>query len=334
MQALHRRIITGHRALRLRHLTPWPMAVNGFSTTGSQTASVLLSSIPVTQQLSVVRGLTAQLQNAFDETAASVVLQLIDHQTDEQLRQGVVNVIIARIESGEPESAARLLEGSNVLSELILKKAETRLRACAASCLQDPGSLATGFADRLQAEGFDKALDATDLAVLSSWLRYARLATSSGSEPLRGSSLLRSGLVLLGSNDSKVALSAKNLVSTLLKTETIEDDGMSRRSIDALISVQGSKLHQTLGYSLWLRCLAAFQPGKRTLIDVNVEGYWERIRFGLRHGDAERRKLCLDILKRSVAVAIEIGRPELITRQADGKSLHTCICHRVLGSCC
>jgi len=295
------------------------MAVNGSSTSGAQTAVVLLSAISKEQQLSVAKGLTAQLQGAFDETAASVVLQLLNHQNDQQLRQDVVDVLVARIEEGQPESIVRLLRGCDDLSGLLLNTADARLRAVAGHYLRDHGSLSTGFAGRLQASGFDEASHSAEPAAVPFWLQYARLAAGPANGGDCNSSLLRSGLVLLGSSEAPVALAAKDLVFTLLKISDVKDDGMLSRTIDALISVQGSKLHQTLGYSLWLRCLAATEPGKRALVHVDSDGYWEPIKYGLRHGDAERRKLCLDILKRSVAVAIEMGKPELVTRRPDGE---------------
>lgn len=308
------------------------MAVNGFSTSGAQTANVLLGAIPQEQQLAVAKGLTARLQAHFDETAASVVLQLVEHQTDQLLRQDVASVLIARIEEGQPESVARLLKGSGDLSESLINTSKARLRASAGQCLSDHGFLVTGFAGRLQATGFDNASESTNVAVVSSWLRYARLVVSPASSKGHISSLLRSGLVLLGSNEDHVALAAKDLVFNLLKFGIVEHDGILPRAIDALISAQGFKLHQTLGYSLWNRCLSATNPDKAPLVRVDVDEYWAPIQSGLRNGDSERRKLCLDILKRSVALAIDIGRQELVTRRADGESLP---CHHgseILGS--
>jgi hypothetical protein len=56
-------------------------------------------------------------------------------------------------------------------------------------------------------------------------------------------------------------------------------------------------------------------------IDINDEAYWAPLLLGLRSGDAERRKMCLDILKRSVALAVEQGAVGAVARSGAGKSV-------------
>jgi hypothetical protein len=56
-------------------------------------------------------------------------------------------------------------------------------------------------------------------------------------------------------------------------------------------------------------------------IDINDEAYWAPLLLGLRSGDAERRKMCLDILKRSVALAVEQGAVGAVAGSGAGKSV-------------
>lgn len=55
-------------------------------------------------------------------------------------------------------------------------------------------------------------------------------------------------------------------------------------------------------------------------VDLRDNSYWAPLLLGLRSGDAERRKMCLDILKRSVALANEQGSTEAVARCGSGKS--------------
>lgn len=295
------------------------MAANKFSTSGVQTANVLLNAISGPEQLSIARALTGKLRQDFDETAASTVLQLSTHHEDEKLRQDIVGVLAARVEKGEAETVARLLISSENYALLLFKVAQDRLLVIAGSCINGHGSLTPGYAGRLQVGGIDPELESSaEISSAAAWLRFARLMTSSSvGGQAQASSLFRSGIVLLGSEDPPIALAARDLVISLISTDNLDAQLLSR-SISALIPTSGSKLHQTLGYSVWLRSLAASEPGKPSLLPVGEADYWEPIKMGLRYGDMERRKLCLDILKRSVAIAIESGRPDIVTRDPKG----------------
>jgi len=294
------------------------MAANRFSTSGFQTANALLGGLPAAQQLSIAHSLASGLRSGFDETAASVVLRLVADQADEQLKQDLVGVLVDRIEQGQPESVAKVVAESNDISSSLLGVGQTRLESIADQSLRGDGFLVTRYSVRLGIEGSAATTETVGVAVTRAWLQFVRLEVRSAGQIGGSSNLLRSALVLLGSIETSIAVAAKDLVFSLLESQNRCDESLLTRTIDALISVGDSKLHQTLGYSLWLRCLAATEPGKRDLMRVHAERHWESIKSGLRHGDAERRKLCLDILKRSVALAIETGRPELVTPDANG----------------
>jgi hypothetical protein len=54
-----------------------------------------------------------------------------------------------------------------------------------------------------------------------------------------------------------------------------------------------------------MRLLASSGEVDLSSVDLNDDAYWSPLLSGLRVGDAERRKLCLDILQRSVALAVK-----------------------------
>ena len=295
--------------------------VQNFST-GAQTAGVLLQTIPEAQQIAIAKELIARLSSQFDDAAASVAIELVSGQDDATLQNDLLDVLKIRIESGFPDSVASLLEAfSNLSSRLATAAADFLVGPKASTDLTvDPTTQSSHKAeqDELSNVDPDKQDPSNDLAL--QWLRFAKQTVPTDHTSEREDSLFASALKFLNDTHRSTALAARDLVFSLLSSKTGQNNlNAVRESISSLISARDAKLQQTLGYALWMRLLASSDEVDLSSVNLNDHSYWSPLLSGLRNGDAERRKMCLDILKRSVALAIEQEKPEAVARKDSGE---------------
>ena len=289
--------------------------------TGAQTAGVLLQTIPKPQQIAIAKGLIVNLRSQFDDAAASVAVELVSGQDDATLQNDLLDVLKIRIESWFPDNVASLLKSFSELS--------SRLVTVAAECLAEPktsNDLITDSTtqssnkaeqDELSNVDPDKQDPSNDLAL--QWLRFAKQTVSTDFSSEREDSLFGSALKFLNDAHRSTALAARDLVFSLLSSKTGQNNLEAvRESVSSLISARDAKLQQTLGYALWMRLLASSDEVNLSSIDLYDDTYWSPLLSGLRNGDAERRKMCLDILKRSVALAIEQEKPGAVACKDNG----------------
>jgi len=285
------------------------MAQN-FSTAGAQTAGVLLQTIPEAQQIAIAKELNIRLRSQFDDAAASVAVELVSSRVDATLRDDLLDVLKIRIESGFPDSVASLLKSFPDLSSCLVVAAVDYLGDPTIHTTNDFSTDPTtqfsskGEQDELNSVNLDKLDPSNDLVL--HWLRFAKQALSSGRTHEREDDIFKSALKFLSDTHRSTALAARDLVFFLLSSKTGQKNlAAVRESISSLISARDARLQQTLGYALWMRLLACSGEVDLSSIDLTDDSYWSPLLSGLRNGDAERRKMCLDILKRSVALAIE-----------------------------
>jgi hypothetical protein len=292
--------------------------------TGAQTAGVLLQTIPKSQQIAIAKELIVKLRSQFDDAAASVAVELVSGQDNATLQDDLLDVLKIRIESGFPDSVASLLKSFSNLSSRLVRAAADFLADPKSSdnLATDPTTQASNKAeqDELSNVDPDKQDPSNDLAL--QWLRFAKQTVSTDLTLEREDSLFGSALKFLNDAHRSTALAARDLVFSLLSSTTGQNNlGAVRESIESLISARDAKLQQTLGYALWMRLLASSDEVDLSSIDLTDDSYWTPLLSGLRNGDAERRKMCLDILKRSVALAIEQGKPGAVAGKDSGELL-------------
>lgn len=290
--------------------------------TGAQTAGVLLQTIPEAQQVAIAKELIARLRSQFDDAAASVAIELVSGQTDSTLQDDLLAVLRTRIESGFPDGVASLLRSfSNLSSRLVTAAADFLADPKASNDLvTDPTAQSSNKAeqDELSNVDPDKQDPSNDLAL--QWLRFAKQTVSTDRTSEREDSLFASALNFLNDTHRSTALAARDLVFSLLSSKTGQNNlNAVRDSVSSLISARDAKLQQTLGYALWMRLLASSSEVDLSSVNLKDDSYWSPLLSGLRNGDAERRKMCLDILKRSVALAIEQGMPGAVACKDSGE---------------
>lgn len=289
--------------------------------TGAQTAGVLLQTIPQSQQITIAKELFVKFRSQFDDAAASVAVELVSGQDDATLQDDLLDVLKIRIESGFPDSVASLLKSfSNLSSQLVTAAADFLADPKASVDLhRDSTTQSSNKAeqDELSNVDPDKQDPSNDLAL--QWLRFAKQAVSTDLKSEREDSLFGSALKFLNDSHRSTALAARDLVFSLLSSKTGQNNlNAVRESVSSLISARDAKLQQTLGYALWMRLLGSSDEVDLSSIDLNDDSYWSPLLSGLRNGDAERRKMCLDILKRSVALAIEQEKSGAVARRDNG----------------
>ena len=290
--------------------------------TGAQTAGVLLQTIPQAQQIAIAKELILRLRSQFDDAATSVVIELISGQDDATLQGDLLDVLKTRIEGGFPDDVASLLKSSSNLSSSLVTAAAEFL-ADPKTSVNLPADPTTRSSDKAEEDELsnvdpDRQDPSNDLAF--QWLRFAKQSVSTDHTSEREDSLFASALKFLNDTHRSTALAARDMIFSLLPSKTGQNNlDAVRESISSLISARDAKLQQTLGYALWMRLLASSDEVDLSSIDLNDDSYWSPLLSGLRNGDAERRKMCLDILKRSVALAIDQGMPGAVARKDSGE---------------
>lgn len=296
-----------------------------FSTSGAQTAGVLLKTIPEAQQSAIARELIVRLRHSFDDAAASVVIELVTGRNDAALQDGLVQVLTSRIEEGSPESVASLLRQSQELLSQLVKIAIESLTSLSKHAniefVKAEPELSTADYGSEHEDVPALSQDSSSNASLQ-WLRFAKIAVSSYQTTDHEHTLFSNALEFLQHGNRPTALAARDLVFSLFTSSEVAQKSLDavRVTIGCLIASPDSKLRQTLGFALWMRLLAASDILNLSALDLMEDSYWEPLLLGLRQGDAERRKMCLDILKRSVALAIEEGKLDAVTNNDSGKS--------------
>jgi hypothetical protein len=302
-----------------------------FSTSGAQTAGVLLKTIPKEQQLAIARELIVNLRSRFDFASASLAVELVADRDDSTLGEDeLLDVLKSRIEHGCPEQVVSLLASSaKLLDRLVILAVQTLERPENFTAIQ-PIKVASENTDPDEQTGLGRVepdeQDATS-SILLQWLRFAKIAISSG-HPLQRDNengILTSALKSLNNTSRPTALAARDLVFLLISSPAAQGNLETvNATIASLITARDAKLQQTLGYALWMRLLAASDVVDLSQLDLSGDSYWEPLLSGLRNGDAERRKMCLDILKRSAALAVGQGKIGAVARIETSKSSKLC----------
>lgn len=321
-----RRICQIFRAPRsdFTRCTPAFTMAQKFSTSGAQTAGVLLQTIPDAQQIVIAKELNIRLRSQFDDAAASVAIELVAGRDDASLQDDLLDVLKTRIECGYPSSVASLLSSSPNLSRNLLTAAVDYLtNPKAYTSTESTTNLAPQLSEKSEQDGLDnKDLDREDALgdVALQWLRFAKQVLTSDHAHELENGLFECALKFLNDTHRPTALGARDVVFSLLSSSKSQSNlSAVRECISSLITARGLKLQQTLGYALWMRLLAVSDVIDLSSINIHDDAYWAPLLLGLRGGDAERRKMCLDILKRSVALAIEQGATGAVARSDAGK---------------
>ena len=247
----------------------------------SNAASILLQHVPEHERGNLFTSLLERLRpddGAGLELTASLVMQ----HSNLGVQRRLLSFMDQVIRSGQSQCV--------VLASLSHPDLCLRLSTIAVDILCEAKSLGGGTAD---------------VTVLN-YLRFLQSTISHLPFGTVHPNLFRACLALLGAANQEICFAANTIISNILSSknqESVKGILLPSRpdvweSIQNLIA-SASKLHVLLGYSLWLRWILGL--GKELQTDFNTDKYWQLILRGLRHGDTERRKVCLHVLKSSIA---------------------------------
>ena len=252
---------------------------NGFST-----ATTLLTHIPKPEQRKLLMSLIKSLRTDEDYNinfVASLVQQLADHDA----KQMFLTFLETAIRTGEARCAVSISLQHPELGNELLDRAAELVSKAKSTPKEDPSS--------------DRALQ--------SYLNFLKSTVSRLPVGNAQAKLFEACLHLLSAANEAICISARDVVFTLLSVPCEQivngvlwpSQQLIWEIIRALLASKENKLRTMLGYSLWLRWIIS-ELGPRSKV-LNTPQYWDLLLEGLRNGDAERRKLCLNTLKLSIA---------------------------------
>jgi tRNA guanosine-2'-O-methyltransferase len=280
-------------------------------------AGLLLKYIPPSERKAAIINVAAQLTPSSTFNNVGILASLLQMQPESTAIQTLVDNLSTRITNGQAQTVSSLCETYPDLREQVMCDSISRIERAAALVQHDRkwsvvpmvASSATGVLDVNDSPAdLDEHVKAT-FAEAALHLASIGANLSHCIEGANGLALFRSCLILVGALDIKLALEAQRVLSRIISESVIlapsEQYSIWLR-IQELLDA-GDKQYQFIGSTLWLRLASS-----STLIDKSIlkdPRYWQLLIQGLQHGDSERRKSTLQILRASVDIAA--GTPSL-----------------------
>ena len=267
--------------------------------TKSSPSDLLLDHIPASERATVLSSLIKDLQH--DHLSdISLVASLIQKRSDDAAKEKLLTFLGQAVEAGKVESAVTVSLRHIELGNVLLRRATDVLSQAKSSVgdVQPEDNLPLFFLQFTKLTAPHLPLGDVHSKLLEVCLRYM--------ESLKPETCIAAREVvfaLLAAKDREISetiiISSQNLIS---------------KKILPLIDSR-HKHHIETGYSLWLRSLLA--ADRSPFQGLNTDESWAGILKGLRHGDVERRKTCLNILKLTIstdAAAVSSGARNQLER--------------------
>lgn len=266
-------------------------------TTMATPSSIILSHVPRESRASLFSGLICALEPN-DKSSIDFVASAVIEQGDDEALKLLAGFLLQLIESGRPESAVSI----------------------AVEYQKIGGSFFAHSSAILSQAKFERQDAEPRITSIASHLRFCKSLFLLLPVESAHAGVLSASVELLVNTDQSVCHAARDLIFAVLldsQTSTTREVVRSIASslwdqVQQLIQPECNKQDQVLGYSLWLRWLLAVEQAGIDLSSHIDELYWDHILHGLRRGDAEIRKLCLNILKLSLVA--ESNRIDTATR--------------------
>ncbi|KAL1302924.1 hypothetical protein AAFC00_003246 [Neodothiora populina] len=289
-------------------------------------ANVFLTRIPQAERSNVIRDLATHVDN----DTLDLVAALTSECPDEQAHAAVLDFLVRAIESGDFATAASIYLRYSHLEKPLLRRVGNALVLYLTLLLQQPrnegvivpttelSSLVStvqelGSVDVASHNAADIAhLTAVNLAFLGQVFRAS--ASTSLVVVSHGTFAVIFGL--LAATDSVIASAARDSCFAFLaalNNKTVElssrnddstvFDSYMWRYIEILLGQKSRSAYRTTAYAIWLRWLSLSVSEKSSEPAMLTDAYWEYLIDALAGGDTEQRKLCLHILRASLASA-------------------------------
>ncbi|KAF2216428.1 hypothetical protein CERZMDRAFT_33451 [Cercospora zeae-maydis SCOH1-5] len=273
----------------------------------AQTARLLLDRVSPEEQVALVRDLARSLSLQSGKSDLSFTATLLQLKPDAEASKTVFEHLDHLIEQGELDQVLAVCTEHEDINSAIIGQTCTLISEAADALRNAPRDyfvVASLNAKPKSRQGPQQG-DQHHVSVIKRTINCLRLVNRvslHGSDGDRIQVLFQSCLVLLGAESRDLRVQSQEALSFLLSTQKIHastDQQHIWARVQDLIRFP-DKTYKAVGYSLWLRWISTAAAVESSIINPT---YWGLIMSGLREGDNERRKSCLQILRASVDAA-------------------------------
>ncbi|KAK3109773.1 hypothetical protein LTR53_016604 [Teratosphaeriaceae sp. CCFEE 6253] len=279
----------------------------------------LLQRVPLAERGDAINSAIASV-GSNGELDVGLTLSLVHELPDEDARQALQTRLLTQLEPGTTDLVAAVTAHDAKLRDGLLREVSVRLCSHAGR-LQRNGTRNTSvsMAGIVPLPDDESTIDVDDVegppgctARAGHLLTFARSAISIDVASETFSRLCKAVLLLLGAAESALHIGARELLVKLFSFADRFSQAQHQLvwlCLQRLLDDEAGTLYQGLGFSVWLRWVFCESANLQLWFEPR---WWTLIRRGLQHGDAERRKQCLAILRRSVIVAAS-DEPSIVT---------------------
>lgn len=271
-------------------------------------AALLLEYVPLSERGAAVNNVAKQITPSSTLTDIGLLASLLQLQPEPKAKQTLFDNLSDRIDNGQATNVASFCEAYPSLREQILLHSIATIKRVADMVQHDKKWLSVPVSTMDAPEIVDVDGSPPDseeqvrIAFAQAVSHFASIGASLShlNESVNELTLFRSCLILVGTLDQKLASEAQRTLSRMIsESHTLassERESLWRR-IQELMKA-GDKHYQSIGSAIWLRWAMSPVPMDASVLEDPT--YWRLLASGLRHGDSERRKGVLQILRASV----------------------------------
>ncbi|KAI7510116.1 hypothetical protein KC347_g4586 [Hortaea werneckii] len=285
------------------------MARSASTSTHTEIARTLLKHVPDQERPELIRDAVQSLGQGNSADVSFTAALLLEHP-DHGLQQELVHRLTEIIEAGSADLVLPVVARDAGLSEALLRNVISSLERRVLQMKDNwKGNLVVNVDADLNTNQKSPFINAkeqprVDFDSLKNTFSFLRQLLASGysNGPLQ--QVFDATVTCMGVSDEETCMAARGTFSALLSQmgdlQTDQLDLLWKFTKQLILSASAS--HHGLGYSLWLLWSTKLLVPGHILADTE---YWQMLQTGLRKGDGERRKQCLGIFRRSVALAVK-----------------------------
>ncbi|KAI6831901.1 hypothetical protein KC342_g7602 [Hortaea werneckii] len=279
------------------------------TSTHTEIARTLLKHVPDQERPGLIRDAVKSLGQGNSADVSFTAALLLEHP-DHGLQQELVHRLTDIIEAGSSELVLPVVARDADLSEALLGNVISSLERRVLQMKANwKGNLVVNVDADLDTNHKSPFINAkeqpqVDFDAFKNTFSFLRQLLASGysNGPLQP--VFDATVTCMGASDEGTCMAARGTFSALLsqmgEMQTDQLDLLWKFTKQLICSK--SPFHHGLGYSLWLLWSTKLLIPGHILADAE---YWQMLQTGLRKGDGERRKQCLGIFRRSVALAVK-----------------------------
>jgi tRNA guanosine-2'-O-methyltransferase len=286
----------------------------------SQTARLLLDRVAEPERHNVVRDIAKSLSAHSGRSDLELAATLLQIYADDEASKTLLDTAASLIENGRYDEVVSICGKQPALGNEVLVRSLLHVSDGAERLEKRAAGVQVGTPEHHATSedltgGPEESMQ--DLALVKSTTHYLHFANRMLSGHLRADhahALFRPALTLLAVEDATLSKLAHETLSLLIAHKSTlngQEQETLWSHVQSLIQTH-SPQHRSAGHGLWLRWVSSGHPIEAGIL--RGEEYWQTLVKGLRHGDGEIRKCCLQILRSSVDSCVQ--EPFLLAKVA------------------